>query len=93
MKDKIFLEEIQVLSKTVTEILNIVNLFVPSTMTVSKLADSLGKDTKTIRNHLEANFIKDEDYFQKVEKGKIIIPKSTALDVAKYYTKKEAKHG
>lgn len=92
MKEERILEELQKMSESVTNIMSFVNLFMPRTLSVTALSEALGKDTKTIRMHLEGNFIKDVDYFQKVEKGKIIIPRSTAFNVAKYYMDKGAKN-
>lgn len=91
MEEKEMLVQLKKMSSTVTDILCLVNLFVPKELTVSSLAKSLGKDPKTIRVHLEGNFIKGVDYFQELEKGKIQIPRATALAVSEYYVRKEAK--
>jgi len=92
MQEEKILTEIHKMRNEVTDILSMINLFMPLSMTVSKLAESLGKDNKTIRKHLEGNFIKDVDYFQEVKKGKIEIPRETALKVVQYYVAKKAKH-
>ena len=92
MQEEEISKRLDKMSIMVTDILIALKLFMPSTMTVSQLADSLGKDSRTIRIHLEGNFIKDVDYFQEVSKGKIEIPRETALKVAQYYVAKKAKH-
>ena len=92
MQEEKILAALHEMRSEVTDILNMINLFVPSTMTISKLAESLGKDNKTIWKHLEGNFIKDVDYFQEVKRGKIEIPKKTALKVVQYYVAKKSKH-
>lgn len=89
MRDERILAEIHKMRQDVTEVVTLVSLFVPSSLSVSKLADALGKDTGTIRVHLEGNFIKGVDYFQEVNRGKITIPLKTAFSVAKYYKQKE----
>ena len=88
MTDKKILEELERLRKIATDTNVLVSLFVPSMVGVSTLAKSLNRDPKTIRVHLEGNFIKDRDYFQSVERGKIEIPLKTALEVANYYRAK-----
>lgn len=80
------------LNKKVTDLYNLIRLFLPKKMSVTNLALSLDKDKKTIRTHLEVNFIKNIDYFQEKERGKILIPLKTAIKVAKYYNEKEANH-
>ena len=92
MKEENILIVLHEMRREVTDILSLINLFMPLTITVSKLAESLGKDNKTIRKHLEGNFIKNVDYFQEVKKGKIEIPRETALKVVKYYVAKKAKY-
>ena len=89
MKEEIILAELIAMRKDVTEVVTLVNLFMPSSLSVSKLADALGKNSGTIRVHLEGNFIKGVDYFQEVNRGKIVIPRETAFNVAKYYKEKE----
>jgi len=92
MTQNIFLEQLASVSNKVTEIHSLLALFVPKTLTVSELAKAVGKEKGTIRIHLENNFLKGVDYFQEVEKGKITIPRSTALSIAQYYAKKEQHH-
>ena len=92
MQEERIWEELYEMRSKVTDIHSMINLFMPLTMTISKLAKSLGKDNKTIWKHLEGNFIKDVDYFQEVKRGKIEIPRETALKIAQYYVDKKAKH-
>ncbi len=80
------------LNKKVTDLYNLIRLYMQKKMSVTNLALSLDKDKKTIRTHLEVNFIKNIDYFQEKERGKILIPLKTAIKVAKYYNEKEANH-
>jgi len=89
MKDEEVMKILTSMSKKVTEMYNMLTLFVPKNLTVSELAKSLGKDTGTIRVHLEGNFLKNIDYFQEVKKGKILIPRATAINIAQYYLEKE----
>ena len=89
MNEKAILDKLSSMGSKVTDIYSLLNLFVPKTLTVSEVAKAVGKETGTIRVHLEGNFLKDVDYFQDVEKGKITIPRSTALSIAQYYAKKE----
>ena len=84
-------------NKSIEEKLNalitLVTLFVPRETSIPKLSEVLGVSTGTLHAHITVNFLKDVDYFQKKEGGKITIPLKTAMKIQKYYNNKRMIHG
>lgn len=83
-------QDISLIGELESKGLNIIDnldLLLPEDIDLSYLAGLCGKGRDTIRKYLITNFIDGEDYFQKVEGGKIYVARAAALDIRRHYVK------
>lgn len=79
MSDYNFLE----LKSNILEIKSMLNLFLPSKMTLSFIADTTGKSRQTITQYLQNNFELKVDFWK--ENGKIYVSQATAFKLLRRY--------
>ncbi len=79
MSDYDFLE----LKSNILEIKSMLNLFLPSKMTLSFIVDTTGKSRQTITQYLQNNFEPKVDFWK--ENGKIHVSQATAFKLLRRY--------
>jgi hypothetical protein len=75
------------LKTMILELKNILELLIPSKSTISQIVSSTGATRQTITAYLYNNFEPEVDFWK--ENGKIVLSKSTALELLKKYNSKD----
>ena len=68
-------------------ILDFLELVLPSEFSLSELSDVCGKTRDTLRKYLISNYREDEDYRLTEKGGKIYVARAAALEIRRHYVK------